>query len=579
MLRSTGSGGTRKGAGGAPSRALDAARTRLHAGDPRGALSACEGLIAQWPGLAAAHHLMGACLEAAGRPLHAADAYGRASALDASALHLRDHAAALTMVGESDAAVGVWREASSKAARGGRMDAPTRVRLEWAASEAELWTGDYEGAAARAGAALGDARLRSVMDPPAGIALLAIRAEAVVRARGKAGDADAAREALDTVRTTAAHAGDEITAAGLLGTEALYGSWLDRTDRIRERLHAEVVPLAERAAESGRCLPPIEFACKALGKLEETRGNLEAAWSAYTLGNRVGNGGVSGERVWSVAAHEASIRQRLDALRDTAGLARADAGALDEVAPGVRPVLIVGMPRSGTSLVEQVIAAHPRAHGRGELQALWNAGRWISERTGVPIDDRAYLASVTGELATEAGRRYMARHVQAMQSAGLAHDAGNPAIVTDKMPGNMEHLHIAWQTLPGAKVVWCVRDPADVAFSCWATPFATDLAWSRDMELLSAYTRAHDRQLAFWRSSGLLDVHVVKYESMVGDPEGEAKRLLAFLGLDWDASVLEFWRKGRRVLTASSEQATLPIYATSIGRARRFGIASDVRAR
>jgi tetratricopeptide (TPR) repeat protein len=227
---------------------------------------------------------------------------------------------------------------------------------------------------------------------------------------------------------------------------------------------------------------------------------------------------------------------------------RAGSGVRSEL-----PVFVVGMPRSGTTLVEQVIASHPMAHGAGELRRL----HALIEPLG---EFPASVADLTGEQLRALGQSYL-DHV-----APLA--AGRPRVV-DKMPSNYLYAGPIRLILPDARIIHCRRDPADTCLSCYTKLFAGEQAFTYDQRELGRHHRAYQRLMAHWRTclpaSHFLEVD---YEAMVEDLEAETRRILDFLGLPWDEACLRFHETQRPIRTASVNQVRQPIYASSVGRWR-----------
>jgi tetratricopeptide (TPR) repeat protein len=218
------------------------------------------------------------------------------------------------------------------------------------------------------------------------------------------------------------------------------------------------------------------------------------------------------------------------------------------------PIFVVGMPRSGTTLVEQILASHPMVHGAGELKRLQTL---IDGIEGFPVSipnlahaqlealGQAYLGFVT---PTAAGRRH----------------------VVDKMPSNFLHAGLIRLALPDARIIHCRRDPADTCLSCYTKLFAGEQAFAYDQTELGRFHRGYQALIAHWRetlpASHFLEVD---YEAVVEDVEGQARRMLQFLCLPWNASVLRFHETERPVRTASVNQVRQPIYRTSAGRWRK----------
>jgi hypothetical protein len=149
--------------------------------------------------------------------------------------------------------------------------------------------------------------------------------------------------------------------------------------------------------------------------------------------------------------------------------------------------------------------------------------------------------------------------------------AGGKPRLADKMPGNFAFTGLIALMLPNARIVHCRRDPLDTCLSCYSRKFTSGQAFSYDLRDLGRYYRAYDALMAHWR--GLLSADrflEVSYEQVVGDLEGEARRLIAFCGLEWDDACLRFYETRRPVRTASVNQVRQPIYSASVARWRRF---------
>ncbi len=221
------------------------------------------------------------------------------------------------------------------------------------------------------------------------------------------------------------------------------------------------------------------------------------------------------------------------------------------------PILIVGMPRSGTSLTEQILASHPRVIGGGELREIGQIVEWLSRSHDYP---RALPQSTLKEAATG--------YLKYVGKIGRGVDR-----VTDKMPGNFMNLGLIMRMFPRARIIHCRRDPMDNCLSCFAQNFAAEgLGWSTDLRDLGHQYCQYQRIMAHWRAvlppGRMLEID---YEDTVADLETQARRLVDFAGLEWDESCLDFHKTERAVVTASREQVRNPIYNTSVGRWRRYG--------
>jgi tetratricopeptide (TPR) repeat protein len=225
------------------------------------------------------------------------------------------------------------------------------------------------------------------------------------------------------------------------------------------------------------------------------------------------------------------------------------------------PVFVLGMPRSGTTLIEQIVSSHPQVTGAGELSAL----RLAVDASGVFPDGLRALANPGSEdeasrVLQQIGRDYLERIVP------LAHGS---ARLVDKMPGNFIHAGLIALILPGARIVHARRDPVDTCLSCYTKLFGGDQSFTYDLAELGTFYRYYERLMAHWRSVLPADRFIeVDYEAVVEDLEGQARRLIEFLGLPWDDACLNFHENRRVVRTASVNQVRQPIYRTSKGRWR-----------
>ena len=220
--------------------------------------------------------------------------------------------------------------------------------------------------------------------------------------------------------------------------------------------------------------------------------------------------------------------------------ARAGRGAASPV-----PVFIIGMPRSGTSLVEQILASHPAMHGAGEIEDFEKAaGALIAPESVSELSD-ADLKGI--------GERYLARLPQVPTER-----------VTNKLPWNFLHAGLIHLALPQARLIHVRRDPVDTCLSCFCHLFAANLPYSYDLSELGRYYRAYEHLMAHWRHvlppEALLEID---YEALVGDLETVSRRMLTHCGLGWDARCLDFHRTERPVRTASMAQVRKPIYRSA----------------
>jgi Flp pilus assembly protein TadD len=227
-----------------------------------------------------------------------------------------------------------------------------------------------------------------------------------------------------------------------------------------------------------------------------------------------------------------------------------------------KPVFIVGMPRSGTSLVEQILASHPAIHGGGELDFLshvW-AGT-IGMNRSKPQEYPFCLDRLTADQADGMSEIYL-RPLAALNPAASR--------LTDKLPLNSLHLGLISMLMPGARVIDVRRDPRDTCLSCYFSLFDAGNDFKFDLEHTAHFLLQTDRLMRHWRQVLDLPILEVSYEAIVADPETQTRRMLAFLGLPWDDACLRFHKTERPNLTSSRQQVRQPMYASSVGRWRNY---------
>ena len=226
-----------------------------------------------------------------------------------------------------------------------------------------------------------------------------------------------------------------------------------------------------------------------------------------------------------------------------------------------RPVFIFGLPRSGTTLIEQVLASHSRIHGAGELglaRRSFESIPTVTGRTGCPRDCVPHLDPA-------AIRRLADQHLESLAEA----DGGRAERVVDKMPDNYMYLGLLSVLFPRALFIHCRRDPRDVAVSCWMSDFRI-LRWANDFDHIATRVAQYRRLMNHWRTVLSVPLVELDYEETVSDFESTARRLIAACGLDWEPACLEFYRTERPVRTASLTQVRQPIYKGSVARWKNY---------
>ena len=292
----------------------------------------------------------------------------------------------------------------------------------------------------------------------------------------------------------------------------------------------------------------------AMGKALEKFKKYDEAFSAYEDGNRL----YYKDHPHDEAA-EIEVIERQRMLFSAEMLARYEALAATLPSSGDErvPIFIVGMPRSGTTLIEQILASHPALFGAGELLTLQN----LANKAVIYKNDSPRWEANLPTLR-QIGREYLE------QVWKLAPHA---RYITDKMPENYTYLGMVHLMLPNARIIHALRNPMDSCFSCYALNFKSGHAYTHDMEALGRHYSRYRKLMEFWHEvlppGRILDL---RYEDMVADPEREARRLLDYLGLPWDPACLKFYETRREVKTASVTQVRQPIYSSSVARWKHF---------
>jgi tetratricopeptide (TPR) repeat protein len=320
--------------------------------------------------------------------------------------------------------------------------------------------------------------------------------------------------------------------AGLRKMTSSDGAWLKGALQVSEM---ELIPVEETQ---------IRFA---LGKYYDDVGDFAQAFRQYQRGNEL-------QKTLS-PRYDPEARERwVDECINVYTRERLS-GPHPGSSESARPVFVVGMMRSGTSLVEQIIASHPAAHGAGELD-FWQLAAAQHEavvRHGLPEEPlrkklaETYLQTLKGHSA-EASR------------------------VVDKATINCDYLGLIHSVFPRARMIYLQRDPLDTCLSCYFQRFSFsatyNFAW--DLSELAHYYRQHRRLMDHWRRALPGTVLDVPYEELVADQEGWTRKILDFIGLEWDERCLNFHQTRRTVFTASYAQVRQQMYTSSAGRWRNY---------
>jgi hypothetical protein len=221
------------------------------------------------------------------------------------------------------------------------------------------------------------------------------------------------------------------------------------------------------------------------------------------------------------------------------------------------PVFVVGLPRSGTTLIEQILASHSKVFGAGETPLV---GETLAALSGEGADSTQGLRQLNRDTA----QRLAGRHLERLRES-------NPAAlrILDKMPDNYLFLGLLATLFPRAKLIHCRRDLRDVAVSCWMTDFLK-VRWTNDQQNIVSRFHEYQRMMEHWREVLPVPLLEVDYEETVADLDGVARKLVAWCGLEWESQCLEFHQTKRPVRTASVVQIRRPIFRTSVGRWKHY---------
>ena len=289
----------------------------------------------------------------------------------------------------------------------------------------------------------------------------------------------------------------------------------------------------------------------ALGSMLDKGGEYDAAFAAIAAANSL----VREQNEEDSEGFDLGVLRREVNSQIAAFTAETFAAARGWGDPSDAPVFIVGMPRSGTTLAEQIACSHPDVFGGGERKDVGRAVRMLVENASdIPTEwDPA--------MVRQQSTAYLAR-MQAL--------AGGASRVVDKMPDNIIWLGAIAVLFPNARIVLCRRDLRDVCLSCFFQSFSEGLPWSNNLADCANRALEIEQLVTHWRAVLPLPLMELQYETLVADLEGESRRLIEFIGLPWDPACLAFHKTERQVMTASLWQVRQPLYSSSVGRWRHY---------
>ncbi|MGJ3258791.1 MAG: sulfotransferase [Rhodospirillales bacterium] len=307
---------------------------------------------------------------------------------------------------------------------------------------------------------------------------------------------------------------------------------------------ARMASLATQPDTSPKAAGNLHFA---LADIYDKAGEAETAFHHFQLGNAI--------KRKSLKGYDPDIVLRR--IARTARIFRDDLFARFEGAGNTddRPVFIVGMPRSGTTLVEQILASHSKVFAAGETRFLETQIADYITQARPARDYPEFVPSFDADNLKDMGSAYLGL---------ISKDAGNALRITDKMPQNFIYAGLIRLLLPNARIIHCRRDPVDTCFSCFKKYFMDDVPFTFSLDDLANYYKSYHALMQHWRDvlpGGMLEID---YEAVVDDLEGEARRLIEYCGLDWEPACLDFHKTKRDVATASNLQVRQPIYRSAV---------------
>jgi tetratricopeptide (TPR) repeat protein len=537
-----------------PTALADLARAQRAAGDPKAAIESARLALVFGPGLADAHVQLGCALVSEQNYAEAIEVlrYATMHAPRSFEAHV-NLAVSLVQQKDFDAAAEAWEAALEI-----KPDEPTLL-VDYAGTLVEL---------ERYGEALALYRRAVVLAPnhPGaryGMAWTLMRTGDAVAAAEVCRDALAItpdrselwwmlggsyatcgrfEDAAEAYRRTLELDPSSIDAMNGLAAIGMRGEAHGPSDALDVALHDESREISERIS-----------AGFALGRERDKQGAYDAAFEAYSIANRLFRERRTAEGHVFTGTDLRGLVDWLTAAIGPETFAET-AGWGD---PSELPVFVVGMPRSGTTLVEQIAASHPRVFGAGELK---DVARILTALSG------EYTAGLPTGWDRAAVRRETISHMEYLRGLG-----GDAIRVIDKLPDNLFSLAQIAVLFPRARVVVCRRDLRDVGLSCFFQSFSDNaLMWTDDLADCGIRARETERLMEHWRKVLPLRILEVQYESLVGNLEAESRRLIDFLGLEWDPACLSFHETERTVLTASHWQVRQPLYDSSVGRWRHY---------
>jgi tetratricopeptide (TPR) repeat protein len=318
----------------------------------------------------------------------------------------------------------------------------------------------------------------------------------------------------------------------------------------KELAHLKQVIAAEQGSNLERSL-----ICFAIAAVHDAERSHDEAFKYYRKANELRKQATPRGAGFDASRHRALIDRIIkifdgDYFRDTRGWGT----------PSETPIFIVGLPRTGSTLVEQILATDPTVFAAGELGEMPRMMQRLCHEQGEPDLYHSKRPFPSAESAQEFTRHYL---------AFLDNLSRRSPRVTIKTLENFLHLGTIATILPGSRIIHCVRDPLDVCVSCYFQNFESlDFSW--DLEDIASYWKDHDRLNAHWQKKLPLRIQEIRYEDLIRNPDKVTKELFSFCGLEWDAKCLRFFENRGAVRTASTVQVRKPLSTKPIGRWQRY---------
>ncbi len=313
----------------------------------------------------------------------------------------------------------------------------------------------------------------------------------------------------------------------------------------------EVIRLSENMLQKASTAPSDKrFLGFCLGRVYDKNGDYDLAFERYRLANNT---------AYMKFDHTSHV-ERVNKLAEIYSRDHVANMSVND-AIDVNPIFIVGMPRSGTTLVEQVLSQHPRIHACGELPYIPEI---VKEITGLTVANSGGLDFIKNFCESDIKERaneYLAKVEKLLDG---------DKFFTDKMPGNYLHLGLISKMFPTAKIVHCKRDPRDIVLSIYFQNFGGRHLYSNNLTDTAKMYLEYNRLMEHWKDVLNIDIYDIEYEDVVSDFESNVVNLLEFCGLDYVDECLEFYKSKRRVATVSFNQVNKPIYKNSLARWKNY---------